>query len=155
MSNVLIVANQTLAGEEISEFVKSRMGEEPPEFTLLVPATARTPHREQTARLLGTISGGVPRQDAVHGAEDAADYERARVRLEFGLSKLRPLGATVHGVVGDPNPSKAISEVFERRKFDEVVVFTLPKRISRWLHLDLPHQVERRFHVPVTVITTG
>ena len=46
MSNVLIVANQTLAGEEISEFVKSRMGEEP-EFTLLVPATARTPHREQ------------------------------------------------------------------------------------------------------------
>ena len=73
----------------------------------------------------------------------------------FGLSKLRPLGATVHGVVGDPNPSKAISEVFERRKFDEVVVFTLPKGISRWLHLDLPHQVERRFHVPITVITTG
>ena len=31
---------------------ESRMGEEPPEFTLLVPATARTPHREQTARLL-------------------------------------------------------------------------------------------------------
>jgi hypothetical protein len=57
MSNVLIVANQTLAGEEISEFVKSRMGEEPPEFTLLVPATARTPHREQTARLLGTFPG--------------------------------------------------------------------------------------------------
>ncbi|HEY6685757.1 MAG TPA: hypothetical protein VI094_06050 [Propionibacteriaceae bacterium] len=62
MSKVLVVANQTLAGEEISEFVKSRMGEEPPEFTLLVPATARTPHREQAARLLGTISGGVPRQ---------------------------------------------------------------------------------------------
>jgi hypothetical protein len=33
--------------------------------------------------------------------------------------------------------------VFERRKLDEVVVFTLPKGISRWLHLDLPHQVER------------
>ena len=102
MSNVLIVANQTLTGEEISEFVKSRMDQEPPEFTLLVPATARTPHREQTARLLGTISGGVPRQDAVHRAEDAADYEQARVRLEFGLSKLRPLGATVDGIVVIP-----------------------------------------------------
>ena len=102
MSNVLIVANQTLTGEEISEFVKSRMDQEPPEFTLLVPATARTPHREQTARLLGTISGGVPRQDAVHRAEDAADYEQARVRLEFGLSKLRPLGATVDGRVVIP-----------------------------------------------------
>jgi hypothetical protein len=31
---------------------------EPSEFTLLVPATARTPHREQTARLLGSIYGG-------------------------------------------------------------------------------------------------
>lgn len=58
MSKVLVVANQTLAREEISEFVKSRMGEEPPEFTLPVPATARTPHWEQAARLLGTISGG-------------------------------------------------------------------------------------------------
>jgi hypothetical protein len=73
----------------------------------------------------------VPRQDTVHSAEDAADYEQARVRLEFGLSKLRPVGATVHGVVGDPNPSKAISEVFERRKFDEVVMFTLPKGDGR------------------------
>ena len=81
MSNVLIVANQTLAGEEISEFVKSRMGEEPPEFTLLVPATARTPHREQPHGCSAPFPGGVPRQDAVHSADDAADYEQARVRL--------------------------------------------------------------------------
>jgi hypothetical protein len=112
MSNVLVVANQTLAGEEISEFVKISDGEEAPEFRLLVPATARTPHREQSARLFGNISGGVPRQHAVHRAEDAADYEQARVRLESGLSKLRLLAATVDGIVGDPNPFKAISEVF-------------------------------------------
>jgi hypothetical protein len=81
-----------------------------------------------------TFPGAVPRQDAVHRAEDAADYEQARVRLESGLSKLRLLAATVDGIVGNPNPFKAISEVFERRKVDEVVVFTLPKGISRWLH---------------------
>ena len=155
MPTVLIVANKTLAADEVSEFVKSRMtGDEATKVTLLVPATANA-HPEQSARLLGTISGGVPRVDAAHRAEEALDFENARVRLEFGLDTLRLLGATADGLVGHPNPTKAISEVLERRKFDEVVVFTLPKGISRWLHLDLPHQVERKFHVPVTVVTTA
>jgi hypothetical protein len=155
MSAVLLMANQTLAGGEVSEFVKSRLRDEAPHFTLLVPATPQA-HREQSARLVGLIGGvAVPRQDAVQKAEEAADYDNARARLEFGLSTLLGLGATVDGVVGDPNPSKAISDVLASRQFDEVVVFTLPKGISRWLHLDLPHQVERKFHVPVTVITPG
>ena len=57
MSNVLIVANQTLAGEEISEFVKSRMGEEP---RVHAACPGHCPHATPgaTARLLGTISGG-------------------------------------------------------------------------------------------------
>ena len=155
MPTVLIVANKTLAADEVSESVKSRMtDDEATKFTLLVPATANA-HPEQSARLLGTISGGVPRVDVAHRAEEALDFENARVRLEFGLDTLRLLGATADGLVGHPNPTKAISEVLERRKFDEVVVFTLPKGISRWLHLDLPHQVERKFHVPVTVVTTA
>jgi len=154
VSAVLLVANQTLAGGEVTRFVKSRMGEESPQFTLLVPATGNA-HPERRASVTNTIAGGVPGQDALLAAEDAADYERARARLEFELGTLRGLGATVDGVVGHPNPSKAISEVLRRRQFDEVVVFTLPKGISRWLHLDLPHFVQRKFHVPVTVITPG
>jgi GABA permease len=62
------------------------------------------------------------------------------------------LGATVDGNVGDPNPAKAIPELLERKQFDEVALSTLPKGVSRWLHLDIPRQVERRFHIPVTVI---
>ena len=151
MSAVLLMANQTLAGGEVAEFVKSRLGEDSPQFTLLVPATAHA-HREQSVRLLGTI-GGVPRQDAVHRAEEAADYDTAPARLDFGLSTLRGLGATVDGMVGDPHPTQAVFEGLERRTYDEVVVFTLPKAVSRWLHLDLPQQVERKFQVPVTVIT--
>jgi hypothetical protein len=155
MPTVLMVANKTLAADEVSEFVKSRMtDDEATKFTLLVPATANA-HPEQSARLLGTIAGGVPRQDAVHRAEEALDYENARRRLEFGLDTLRLLGATADGLVGHPNPTKAISEVLQRRQFDEVVVFTLPKGISRWLHLDLPHQIERKFHVPVAIVTTA
>ncbi len=81
------------------------------------------------------------------------DWEQARLRLEYGLSSLRALGATVDGEVGDANPSKAIADVLKRKEFDEVVLSTLPKGISRWLGLDIPHQVQRRFHIPVTVIS--
>ena len=80
------------------------------------------------------------------------DWESARGRLEFGLGALRALGAAVDGEVGDANPAKAIADVLKRRSFDEVVLSTLPKGVSRWLGLDIPHQVQRRFHVPVTVI---
>lgn len=80
------------------------------------------------------------------------DWENARTRLERGLSDLRALGATVDGEVGDANPAKAIAEVLGRKAFDEVVLSTLPKGISRWLGLDIPHQIQRKFHVPVTVI---
>jgi hypothetical protein len=63
------------------------------------------------------------------------DWEYARSRLEFGLSILRKLGAHADGEVGDANPAKAIAEVLQRRRYDEVVLSTLPKGVSRWLGL--------------------
>jgi hypothetical protein len=152
MSTVLLVANQTLAGGEVAAFVRSRMADDPADFTLLVPATAHV-HRERVARTLHTLGESAP-PPGPSQSEDA-DYEHARARLEYGLSTLKALGAHVDGVVGAPDPFEAISEVLERRHFDEIVVFTLPKGISRWLHLDLPHHVQRKFHVPVTVLTTA
>src|SRR6476661_5706381 len=117
MPTVLMVANKTLAADEVSEFVKSRItADEATKITLLVPATAGT-HPEESARLIGTIAG-VLTQDAAHGAEATLDYENARHRLEFGLDTLHFLGATADGIVGDPNPTKAIAEVLERRQFD-------------------------------------
>lgn len=152
MLTVLMVANKTIEADEVSEFVKSRMmADEATKITLLVPATALA-DPEESARLTGTIAG--VRTHATHRADANLNYEHARHRLELGLNTLRLLGATADGLVGHPNPIKAISEVLERRQFDEVAVFTLPKGISRWLHLDLPHQIERKFRVPVTVITT-
>ena len=158
MTTALLVANQTLAGGEVEAFVRARLeAESPPEFTLLVPATAQAPaNADKAARAFGAAVMGAPtrteapRQDAVD-----AGYEQARARLEYGLSTLRRLGATVDGDVGDAHPYKAISEVLERRHVDEVVLFTLPHGVSRWLHLDIPRRVERKFHVPVTVVTTG
>ena len=152
MVRLLLVANKTLASGEVSDFVKDRMAkEEDCRFTLLVPATPRSNAEagERAATGVGSAGGGVyvPQQGAV---ED--NWELARGRLEYGLGILRKLGATVDGVVGDPNPAKAISDVLKRRSYDEVALSTLPKGVSRWLGMDIPHQVQRKFHVPVTVI---
>jgi len=38
--------------------------------------------------------------------------------------------------------------------FDEIIVATLPRHLSRWLRADLPHRAERRFGLPVTTIIT-
>ena len=130
MSRVLIVANQTLGGKELLKAVKARIAKGPCEFRLLVPATARS---------------------ADSSPEDAsAEAER---RLEYGLSQLRPLGAETEGEVGDPDPLEAIRQVLDRRQFDEIIVSTLPAGVSRWLRQDLPHKVERKFSLPVSVIT--
>lgn len=145
MAQVLIVANQTLGGEDLLAFVRDRLADDPPDFVLLVPATPRA-HRNLDTRVAGI---NVPLD-----TEDD-DYAEARKRLEQGMDTLRGLGATVDGVVGDPDPLKAVQEVLARRSVDEIVLSTLPSGISRWLGQDLPHKLERKFHLPITVVTAG
>jgi hypothetical protein len=45
--------------------------------------------------------------------------------------------------------------VLADHQFDEIIVATWPRRVSRWLGADLPHQAERRFGLPVTTIITS
>jgi hypothetical protein len=59
----------------------------------------------------------------------------------------------VHGQVGDRDPLRAVEDVLATGKFDEIIVSTLPRRISRWLHQDLPHRLEQKFGLPVTHVT--
>jgi GABA permease len=143
MSRVLVVANQTVGGDDLLEFVTARMAKDPCEFTLLVPATPRA-HRNPDAP--------VPGINAPLDTEDG-DYTEARNRLEQGLSALKRLGATVNGSVGDPDPLKAVQEILTRQQFDEIILSTLPSGVSRWLGQDLPHKLERKTHLPVSVVT--
>jgi hypothetical protein len=149
MVRVLLVANKTLGSGEVSEYVRNRMASEECHFTLLVPATPRWDRVPLHQQRLASASEGVASSPG-SGSED--NYAFARSRLEYGLGVLKSLGADVDGEVGDPDPAKAIHEILERKPFDEVALSTLPKGVSHWLRLDIPHQVERRFHLPVTVI---
>lgn len=145
MANILVVANQSLTGDALAQFVKDRMAQGPCAFTLVVPATAR-------ADLSGPYTAAPPY--AARAPRDTdEDYALARKQLEVGLDELRRIGATVEGDVGDPDPLQAIHDVLAWHTFDEIVVSTLPGTVSRWLRQDLPHKIERRFHLPVRVVT--
>jgi hypothetical protein len=61
-------------------------------------------------------------------------------------------GAPVEGIVGSPDPIAAIEDAINLRGFDEVIISTLPTRISHWLKLDLPSKVTG-MGLPVTTVT--
>jgi hypothetical protein len=64
----------------------------------------------------------------------------------------RAAGGHVEGMVGDEDPFEAVKSALQDPGFDEVIVSTLPKRVSEWLRRDLPHRIER-LGVRVTTIS--
>ena len=58
----------------------------------------------------------------------------------------------VEGVVGDPDPMVAVQDAWDPRRFDEVIVATLPTGVSRWMAADLRRRVERFTGARVTHI---
>ena len=49
----------------------------------------------------------------------------------------------------------AMEAAVASQTFDEIVISTLPARVSGWLRQDLAHRAARRFAVPVTTITAA
>ena len=121
---ILIVAQRTAASPKLLAAVAERAAQGPCRFTLLVPRPYWDP-----------------------------DTEEAAITLEFAIPLLdRAAGSHVDGLIGATDPYEAVQQTLEREKYDEVIVSMLPVRVSRWLHLDLAHRIER-FGVPVTVVT--
>jgi hypothetical protein len=128
MRRYLVVANQTLGGEHLLREVREALQAGPCTFHVIVPAT--------------------PTQDQPTWTEGEATA-LARERLEAALGRFREVGARADGTVGDPDPVQAIADVLAEREVDEIILSTLPPGVSRWLGLDLPRRVERRFDLPV------
>jgi hypothetical protein len=134
-AEVLVVANRTAGSPELLEALKERAGRGPVKFHLLVPAT---PHG--VAWAADMHSGGGEAEAHVHAAVD----------------RLRAEGLEVDdGTVGDPDPVAAVEDAVNFKEFDEIVVSTLPKHVSKWLRLDLPHRVERATGKPVLHVTAS
>jgi hypothetical protein len=58
----------------------------------------------------------------------------------------------VAGIVGDSDPSAAVEQALEAGGFDEIIISTLPARVSHWLRRDLPHRVEA-LGLPVKLVS--
>jgi hypothetical protein len=117
-ARVLVVANQTAATPGLLDAVRERTARGAARFHLVVPRRAH----------------GL---DKVLDPDSASDVE-AREVLREALPKLSDAaGSNVTGSVGDPEPLMAIQDAIHLGNYDEIIISTLPPRISRWLHVDL------------------
>jgi hypothetical protein len=123
-TQVLVVAYRTAATPRLLDAVRERAQRGPCTFTLLLPRPYWDPDTEEAAVML---------ELAVPLLEDAA-------------------GSRVAGVVGEPDPFDAVTQLTGRQHFDEVIVSTLPEHVSHWLRRDLPRRIEQ-LGFPVTVVT--
>jgi hypothetical protein len=81
--------------------------------------------------------------------QDAGDDEAQQV-LSAALPKLEEAaGRQVTGSLGDSEPLCAIQDAVNLGSYDEIIVSTLPRRLSRWLKLDLVSKT-RALGLPVT-----
>jgi hypothetical protein len=171
----LVVANQTLGGEELWAAIRERIARGDCHFHLVVPATPAA-QLEPSFTAEAAATGGAPgaageegldrrtaRQLLEDELDDAETRKRgedlgrrlARERMRQQLDQLRELGASVSGEIGVADPVDAVRVVLHRWEFDEVILSTLPGRRSRWLAADLPTKIRRGFKLQVTQVTGG
>jgi hypothetical protein len=142
MAHYLIVANQTIGGEQLTDKLDELASTSPSTFLFLVPVTDSE----------GTHQWDYPPIDRL--IPDAHQIARvlAEARLEHELARLRRSGIEASGEVVDALPVDRAQELLHEGHFDGVVVSTLPRRLSRWLIRDLPHRIASVTAVPVTHI---
>ena len=126
MGRYLVVANQTLGGDQLMAEVRRRAAAGPSSFYVIVPNTRSSDVDEHRATLI------------------------AQSRLNQALNQLRTEGLDARGDIGDPEPLTAIEDALAGQQFDEIIISTLPSGISHWLRMDLPQRAERKFKLPVT-----
>jgi hypothetical protein len=123
-TRVLVVAHRTAATPRLVAEVRSRAQRSSCSFTLVVPRPYWDP-----------------------------DTDEAAATLELAIPVLEEaVGGHVDGRIGDSDPFVAVQRAVEEGGFDEIIVSTLPERVSHWLHRDLPRRVEA-LGLPVTVVT--
>jgi hypothetical protein len=132
-AHVLVVAHRTAATPALVDAIRDRAAQGSARFTLLVPNTPKG-----LSRVMNPEEG---------------DVQSAREALDQAVPLLsEAAGSEVDGMIGDPNPLSAVEDAVNAGTYDEIIISTLPRTVSRWLRLDLPHKVAA-LGLPVTTIT--
>ena len=131
MPRYLVVAHRTLGSPELLDALLERSADGHSTFHLLVPEY----HGGLGLTYTDTRARAVARQN-----------------LEEALARFAAHGLATTGEVGEASPVEAAATVIERdgaEAYDAVIVSTLPHGISKWLGIDVPTQVRRRFGLDV------
>jgi hypothetical protein len=124
-TNVLVVANVTASSPELISALTARRESGPVTFMLVMPA-----------------------------GPQANGREAATLRLDEALERLRAAGLQVDGRLGSGDPILAVSDEWDPRRYDEIIVSTLPTGLSKWLHAGLPERIEHLTGARVTHVVT-
>jgi hypothetical protein len=132
-TRVLVVAYRTAATKHLLDAVRERAQRGNAKFTLLVPNSAPGLHK-------------------IVDPEDQGGGDAEEV-IEKATSLLsEAAGGPVEGIVGSTAPLSAIEDAINIRGFDEIIISTLPTKLSHWLKLDLPSKATG-LGLPVTTVT--
>ena len=119
--NVLVVANETVLGEELLDRLRARAGKGAASFLIVCPQS-----------------------DPVRG-----EHPEAERRLRSALAILRSEGLDVHGQIAHPDAFVAAMEAIEDERTDEIIVSTFPGERSGWLRRDLVGRLRSESGLPV------
>ncbi|HTX09393.1 MAG TPA: hypothetical protein VME22_12315 [Solirubrobacteraceae bacterium] len=121
----LVIANVTATSDRLIEALEQRAAHEPASFTLVIPATP--------------FGGG--RAAAVQ-------------KLEEALEHMHAIGLEAQGSVGNADPILAVTDAWDPKRYDEIIVSTLPMRLSKWMHAGLPERIAKLTDAPVTHVVS-
>jgi hypothetical protein len=124
--NVLVVANVTATSRELTAALIARAErDQATNFTLIVPATPYA------------------------GGRAAAERQ-----LKEAIAQFRGAGLEIDGLVGGPDPIVAVTDVWDPKRYDEIIVSTLPMKLSKWLHAGLPERIAKLTDASVTHVVS-
>jgi hypothetical protein len=132
--HVLVVAERTLAGEELRRQLQPEPGVDL-ELDVLSPVMASRLHH---------WAGDVDRE-----------REQAQVRLEASLAWAIQQGFVAKGEVGDPDAMGAIEDELRDFGADEVIIVTHPSERTTWLANRMLSHLKKQLVIPVREIVVS
>lgn len=125
----LVVAHRTADSAELMDRLLAVAAADPTaEFGLLIPATPPSYPDE--------LAMGRVRPARVMAAERASHIRKRMLERGLNITSAR---------VGAWDPVEAIEDELRREAYSAIVISTLPQGISRWLGMDVPARVTRRY----------
>jgi len=130
VARVLVVSNRTLGALEIVQALSERLARDRLVVHIVVP-----------------VDPGLAPQERDRAVEEA------RGRLDDELARLAALGAEVDGELTVGDPVGLARDVVAAGGFDEVLVCSLPRGVSRWLRAGTKEELGSSLGVPVVALT--